>query len=125
MGAGTWSLRVQSTTSFDVSDAEGNDINGYTTVDFISSGSFRWEHSASALRTSSTVTIPLSGDSVHLCTTARVTALLHCTTTRPGPNLWSELLSAVLTGMLLQQGYAVNNMVLGGHVVYSQYNIQP
>lgn len=32
-----WSLRVQSTTSFDVSDAEGNDINGYTTVDFISS----------------------------------------------------------------------------------------
>lgn len=32
-----WSLRMQSTTSFDVSDAEGNDINGYTTVDFISS----------------------------------------------------------------------------------------
>ncbi|CAR10857.1 hypothetical protein ECED1_4900 [Escherichia coli ED1a] len=27
--------------------------------------------------------------------------------------------------MLLQQGYAVNNMVLGGHVVYSQYCLQP
>ncbi|HCC5757846.1 TPA: ferric aerobactin receptor IutA [Citrobacter koseri] len=32
-----WSLRVQSTTSFDVSDAEGYSIDGYTTVDLLGS----------------------------------------------------------------------------------------
>ncbi|MCT4706146.1 ferric aerobactin receptor IutA [Enterobacteriaceae bacterium H16N7] len=29
-----WSLRVQSTTSFKISDDEGNEIDGYTTIDF-------------------------------------------------------------------------------------------
>ncbi|EOX8516485.1 ferric aerobactin receptor IutA [Salmonella enterica] len=32
-----WSLRVQSTTSFDVSDAKGYNIDGYTTVDLLGS----------------------------------------------------------------------------------------
>ncbi|WP_408626252.1 ferric aerobactin receptor IutA [Dryocola clanedunensis] len=30
-----WSLRVQSTTSFKISDDEGNEIDGYTTIDFL------------------------------------------------------------------------------------------
>lgn len=30
-----WSLRVQSTTSFKLSDAAGNEVDGYTTVDFL------------------------------------------------------------------------------------------
>ena len=71
-----WSLRVQSTTSFDV----------MAIPPWICSAviSFRWVHSASALKTSSTVTTPLSGGSVHHCTTARVTAQRHCTTTKAG-----------------------------------------
>ncbi|AIK12679.1 TonB-dependent ferric aerobactin receptor [Pectobacterium atrosepticum SCRI1043] len=32
-----WNLRVQSTQSFDLTDAKGNKINGYNTVDFIGS----------------------------------------------------------------------------------------
>ncbi|MEN1543877.1 TonB-dependent receptor, partial [Pseudomonas aeruginosa] len=32
-----WSLRVQSTTSFDVSDAQGYKVDGYTTVDLLGS----------------------------------------------------------------------------------------
>ncbi|WP_213716307.1 MULTISPECIES: ferric aerobactin receptor IutA [Cedecea] len=32
-----WSLRVQSTTSFDVSDSAGNELKGYTTVDLLGS----------------------------------------------------------------------------------------
>lgn len=34
---GDWNLRVQSTQSFDVSDADGKKINGYNTVDFLGS----------------------------------------------------------------------------------------
>lgn len=36
-----WSLRVQSTQSFDLSDASGNKIDGYNTVDFIGSYGLR------------------------------------------------------------------------------------
>ncbi len=80
-----WSLRVQSTTSFDVSDAQGYKVDGYIPPWICSAViSFRWVHSASALKTSSTVTTPLSGGSVHHCTTARVTAQRHCTTTKAG-----------------------------------------
>ena len=32
-----WSLRVQSQQTFDLSDADGNKISGYNTVDFIAS----------------------------------------------------------------------------------------
>lgn len=34
---GDWNLRVQSTQTFDVSDADGKKINGYNTVDFLGS----------------------------------------------------------------------------------------
>lgn len=116
---------MQSTTSFDVSDAQGYKVDGYTTVDLL--GSYQLP-----VGTLSFSIENLFDRDYHClgaaCTTVLQPGLRPSVTVRlqrQGPNLWSELLCAVLTGMLLQQGYAVNNMVLGGHVVYSQYNIQP
>ncbi len=120
-----WSLRVQSTTSFDVSDAEGNDINGYTTVDFISSWQLPVETLSFSVenlfdRDYTTVwgqRAPLGPQpGLRPCFTVRLQ--------RPGPNLWSELLSAVLTWMLLQQGYAETTwslvaMLFTASIIYS------
>lgn len=111
-----WSLRVQSTTSFDVSDAQGYKVDGYTTRICSAVISFRWVHSASALKTSSTVTTPLSGAA---CTTVLQPGLRPSVTVRlqrQGPNLWSELLCAVLTGIPLQQRYADINMAADSQV---------
>lgn len=79
-----WSLRVQSTTSFDVSDAQGYKVDGYTTVDLLGSyqlpvGTLSFSIENLFDRDYTTV-----WGSVHHCTTARVTAQRHCTTTKAG-----------------------------------------
>lgn len=71
---GDWTLRVQSTQTFDVSDADGKKIDGYNTVDFWVATPCRWAKSASAWRTCWTKTTPPPGASAHRGCIAQPTA---------------------------------------------------
>lgn len=107
---------MQSTTSFDVSDAQGYKVDGYTTVDLLGSyqlpvGTLSFSIENLFDRDYTTVwgqRAPLYYSGLRPSVTVRLQ--------RQGPNLWSELLCAVLTGIPLQQRYADINMAADSQV---------
>ncbi len=77
-----WSLRVQSQQVFDLSDAAGNKLEGYNTVDFIGSYALPVGKVTFSIETCLTKTMSLSGASARRCSTAQPTAVHRCMSTK-------------------------------------------